>query len=462
LAEDVLVIGGGPAGFVAAFRASQLGGKVLLVEKEKLGGVCVNWGCIPMCFMEHFVGVLHSLRQVTDDGIIDAGKVSIDYNKLISEKEKVTRGVAAGMAAKLHADKVQVVSGAARIVSPDQVEITSDGGSKKIVETKTIVVAAGSVARRYEIPGAYGTGVLTAKELLNLAELPRSLAIIGRSVTALELAAVWARLGSQVTIVARRHQFLPSEDEELSSRIKQALEADGVQLRTGVDIERIDDGGEGKSITVSRDGVKEQVISQWVVFALGQSPNVNGLGLENAGIGVSDGRIKTNERMETSVKGVYAAGDIAGEFMLANVAMIQGTVAATNATGGSAAMDYRVIPRFVRTLPPMSAVGITEREAKERGLDITVGRFPFEQNAKANILRQGSGLVKIIADSASGEILGVHIVGPQATELIHEAVIVMQMRGTVQDVAAAIHSHPCLHEVMQLAAQEMCRRAFHH
>jgi dihydrolipoamide dehydrogenase len=198
-----------------------------------------------------------------------------------------------------------------------------------------------------------------------------------------------------------------------------------------------------------------------VVFALGQTPNVNSLGLENAGISVSDGRIKTNERMETGAKGVYAAGDIAGEFMLANVAMIQGMVAATNAMGGKAAMDYRVIPRFVRTLPPMSSVGISESEAKERGLDIMVGRFPFEQNAKANILRQGGGLVKIIADSATGEILGVHIVGPQATELIHEAVVVMQMRGTIQNVATAIHSHPCLHEVFQLAAQEMCARAFH-
>jgi dihydrolipoamide dehydrogenase len=461
LAEDVLVIGGGPAGFVAAFRASQLGGKVLLVEKEKLGGVCVNWGCIPMCFMEHFVGVLHSLRQVTDEGIIDAGEIKIDYGKLISEKDKVIRGVAAGMAAKLKADKVQVVSGAARIVSPNQVEIQSDDGSKKIIETKTIIVAAGSVPRRYEIPGAYGAGVLTARELLNLTEIPGSLAIIGRSVTALEMAAVWARLGSRVTIVARRHQFLPDEDEELSGRIKQALAADGVQMRTGVDIERIDDGGEGKSITISRGGVKEQVTSQYVIFALGQSPNVDDLGLENAGIGVSDGRIKTNERMETGIKGVYATGDIAGEFMLANVAMIQGMVAATNAMGGKAAMDYRVIPRFVRTLPPMSAVGITESQAKERGLAITVGRFPFEQNAKANIIRQGSGLVKIIADAASGEILGVHIVGPQATELIHEAVIAMQMRGTVQNVAAAIHSHPCLHEVMQLACQEMCRGAFH-
>jgi dihydrolipoamide dehydrogenase len=456
--EDVLIIGGGPAGFVAAFTASRLGGKVLLVEKEKLGGVCVHWGCIPMCFMEHFVGVLQSLRRFTNNDVIDAGKVSINYDKLISEKEEITKGVAAGMAAKLKADKVQVMSGAAKVTSPNEVEIKAGDGSKKTIRTDKIIVAAGSVAKRYEIPGAYGSGVLTAKELLNLTELPKSLVIIGRSVTALELAAVWARLGSHVSVVARSHRFLPNEDEELSSRIKQALEADGIQMHTGVDIERIDNSSGGKLITISRDGTKEQVTSQYVVFALGQAPNVNDLGLENAGIIVSDGRIKTNDRMETGTKGVYAAGDIAGEHMLANVAMIQGMTAATNAMGGKATMDYRVIPRFVRTLPPMSAVGLTENEAKEKGLKITIGRFPFEQNAKANILRQGSGLVKIIADSVSGEILGVHIVGPQATEMIHEALIAMQTRGTVQNLAAAIHSHPCLHEVFQLAAQEMCTR----
>ena len=460
MSERILVIGGGPAGFVAAFRASQLGGDVTLVEKENIGGVCVNWGCIPMCFMENFVGVLHSLRNFAEDGIINTGTIGIDYSRLMLEKEKVVKVVAAGMAAKLQFDKVKVISGAARLLAPDRVEIVGEDGSKKTIGADRIILATGSFARRYNVPGAFGNGVLTSRELLALPELPASLAVIGRGVAALELAAVWANLGSRVTIIARKARFLPGEDEEISGIIKQSLAAGGVQMCTDVDIERIDDGGEGKLITVSRDGVSEQVTSQYVVFALGQSPNLNDLGLENAGLSVTDGSIRTNEKMETGVAGIFAAGDIAGEFMLANIAMDQGMVAAANAMGGNARMDYRVVPRFVRTLPPFSAVGITEGEAKERGMDIAVGRFPFEQNAKANILRQGAGLVKIIADKKSGEILGVHIVGPQATEMVHEAVMVMQMRGTVQDIAGAIHSHPSLHEVLQVAAREMFSKAF--
>jgi dihydrolipoamide dehydrogenase len=226
-------------------------------------------------------------------------------------------------------------------------------------------------------------------------------------------------------------------------------------MYTGVDIERIDDSQEGKSITISGEGDRQKVAAQFAVFALGQSPLVDGLGLENAGVAVTEGGIRTNERMETSIKGIYAAGDVTGEIMLASVAMIQGMVAASNAMGREATIDYRVVPRSIRTVPPIAAVGITESEAKERGLSIKVGKFPFQQNPKANIIRESRGFVKIIADSASGEILGAHIIGPQATELIHEAAVVMKVRGTVQDVASTIHGHPSLNETIQRTAQSL-------
>ncbi len=449
---DVIVIGGGTAGFLAAQIASQLGGNVILVEKEKVGGICPNWGCIPMCFMDHCVEVLKSVKEAGKDGI-NVGQVEIDYHKLISEKEKVVKGVVAGMEARLQATGVQVVIGSAKLASPNQVEITSDNGKTETIQTDKIIIASGSLPRRYEIPGAYGPGVLTTKELLDLNELPRSLAIIGRSVTALELATVWVNLGCTVSLIARRPQMLPNEDEEIAAQVQQALEADGVHIYAGVDIERIDDGEEGKSITISGEGGKQKVEAQFAVFALGQQPLVDGLGLENAGVAVTEGRIRTNEKMETSVKGVYAAGDATGEMMLASIAMIQGMVAGTNAMGRDATMNYRVVPRLIRTVPPTAAVGITEFEAKERRLDIKVGRFPFGQNPRASIIRESRGFVKIIADATSGEILGVHIIGPQATELIHEAAAVMQMRGTVQDIAATIHGHPSLNETIQRAAQ---------
>jgi len=356
------------------------------------------------------------------------------------EKERIVKGVVVGMETRLQATGVRVVIGVAKLASPNEVEIAFDNGTKEMVKTKKIIIATGSLARRYPIPGAYDSGVLTTKQLLDLSELPKSLAIIGRSVTALELATVWVNLGCDVSLIARRPQFLPGEDEELATYIRQ----------------RIDDCEEGKSITISGGGLKQKVTAQCVVFALGQQPLVDGLGLENAGIAVADGGIRTNEKMETSVKGILAAGDVTGEIMLASVAMIQGMVAANNSMGRDSTIDYHVVPRSVRTIPPIAAVGITESEAKERGLEIKVGRFPFEQNVKANILREPRGFVKIIADSASGEILGAHVIGPHATELIHEVVVVMKMRGTVQDVAAVIHSHPSLHETIQRAAQELC------
>ncbi len=327
--RDIIVIGGGAAGFLAASRASQLGGSVMLVEKEKLGGICVNWGCIPMCFLVHCAEVLKSIKEVKKDGI-DVGKVRFDFARLMSEKEKVIKDVVTGMEAKLQANRVQVVSGSAKLVSPDQVEIELDDGSRKIIRARKIIVATGSLVRRYDVPGAYGAGVFTPKELLDLSEVPKSLVIIGRSVTALELATVWVNLGSAITVIARKPQILPGEDEELSTYILQVLKDDGVRMYTGVDIERIDDSGGGKSITISGEGVKQKVEAQFAVFALGQRPLVDGLGLENAGIEVTEGRIRTNKRMEASVKGIYAAGDATGENMLANVGMTQGTVAAEN------------------------------------------------------------------------------------------------------------------------------------
>jgi dihydrolipoamide dehydrogenase len=452
--KEVIVIGGGSAGFLAAEIASQLGGKVMLVEKEGVGGICPIWGCIPMCFMDHCVEVIRSAKAAGKDGI-NVGKVSIDFAKLMSEKDRVVKGVVAGMEALMQARGVEVVIGTAKLASPNQVEITFNSGTRETIQAEKIIIATGSVARRYEVPGAHDAGVLTAKELYDLKELPKSLAIIGRSVAALELATVWLNLGCDISLIARRPRMLPNEDEEVATYIRQALEDDGVKMYTGVDIERIDDSQEGKSITISGDDVKQKVTSQFAVFALGQQPLVDGLGLENAGIAVTEGRISTNERMETNVKGVYAAGDVTGEIMLASVAMIQGMVAASNAMGREAKIDYRVVPRAIRTVPAIAAVGITEGEAKERGLNIKVGKFPFELNPKANIIRESRGFVKIIADSASGEILGAHIIGPQATELIHEAAAVMKVRGTVQDTAGTICSHPSLHETIQRTAQSL-------
>jgi dihydrolipoamide dehydrogenase len=247
--KDVVVIGGGTAGFLSAQAAAQHGGSVIIVEKEKVGGICPNWGCIPMCFMDHCVDVLNSLKRASRNGI-NVSEPKIDYARMMEEKDRVVKGVVDGMEARLQATGVQVVIGTAKLVSPDEVEMTHNDGKGEKVRSDKIIIASGSIARRYDVPGAYGTGVLTARELLGLKELPESLAIIGRSVTALELATVWSNLGSDVSLITRKPELLPGEDEELAQYIKQIIAEDGVHIYSG-DIEGIDDSKNGKSITVS-------------------------------------------------------------------------------------------------------------------------------------------------------------------------------------------------------------------
>jgi dihydrolipoamide dehydrogenase len=457
---DVVIVGGGGGGFMTAYRAGQLGGKVLLIEKEeKLGGVCMSWGCIPVCFLSHCAEVIKMAREVGNQGVhFNAPK--IDYKQLMTEKDRLVNMVSGGMMVELEGEGVEIVTQASgKLISAEEVEISFDNGERKIVRAKNIVLATGLQFRRYDIPGAYGEGVLTARELIDLNEQPKSLVIIGRSVVALEFATVWNQLGTDVTIVARISEFLPGEDEDFSPILAQSLEESGVRIYADVNIEEIGDSARGKSVTISSNGKKQKVEAQFAVFALGQSPWVDGHGFENVGIDISEGRIKTNEKMETNVKGIYAVGDVTGVIMQANVALYHdGIIAGENAMGGNASMDYRVVPRFARTFPPIAAVGITEQEAKRKGMNIKVHKFPFAKIPKAHTLMDIGGFLKIIADASSGEILGVHIIGPEAPELIHEGVMAMKTKSTFQDIMKTIHNHPTLHETYWRTAQDMCGR----
>jgi len=453
--RDLIVIGGGAAGFLAAYRASQFGGKVTLVEKEELGGTCTNWGCIPMQFLLGNLMLVQLIKKAKENGI-NVGKVSIDYSRLISAKNAAIKFRIDRMQSKLKTAKVKVVRGCGKLVSPNFVEVEREDGTREVFSAKKLILAPGSVPKKLSIPGAEGEGVITVKENLEISSIPRSVVIIGGGVIGLELATLWANLGSAVSVVEFMAQLIPDEDHEIASFIEQVIRGCGVQVYTGAKVDRVDDVKGGKAVSISKDGGKHKLEAEMVVFAIGHSPLVEGLGLEDAGIRISKGRIQTNNRMETNIKGIYSAGDVTGETMLASVAIVQGSVAAENAMDRDSTMDYRVVPRGIRTFPEIGAIGITEKEAIEKDLEVKIGKYPFMRNAKASMLSEGSGFVKIIADSASGEVLGVHIIGPQATELIHEALIAMQMRGTVQDVAAAIHGHPCLHEAVQQAAQRLC------
>jgi dihydrolipoamide dehydrogenase len=451
--RDLIVVGGGAGGYSAAVRAAQLGGKVTLVEKDKLGGICMNWGCIPMQFLLRNAMLIQILKEVKEDGINVSG-VDVDYSKLITAKNKIVESTDHHILDNLEANNVEIVRGHGRLVSPNRVEIELDDGSREVFSAQKVILAPGSVPKKLSIPGAEGEGVITVKEALDIPSAPKSAVIIGGGVIGLELATFWASLGCTISVVELMPRVLPDEDHEIALFIEQAFSQRGVQIYTEAEVKRIEDGNGVKAVTISKKGEKHKIEAEIVVFAMGQSPYFDGLGLEDIGIKTSEGRIKTNNRMENNnIKGIYCVGDATGEIMLANVATVQGSVAAENAMGRDSTMDYRVVPRGVRTIPEIGVVGITEQEAKEKELKVKIGKYPFAQNPKALMLREGSGFIKVIADASSGEILGVHIVGPQATELIHEAAIAMQMRGTVQDIEATIHSHPCLHEAMQRVAK---------
>ncbi len=449
--RDVFVIGGGAGGYSAAPRVNMLGGNVTLVEKDKLGGICMNWGCIPMQFLLRNAMLVQILKEVKEDGI-NVGGVDVDYSRLITAKNKIVESTDHHILDTLKANNVEIVRGHGRLISPHRVEVELDDGSREVFSAQKVILATGSVPKKLSIRGAEGG--ITVKEALHLTSAPKRAVIIGGGVIGLELATFWASLGCAVSVVELMPRVIPDEDHEIASFIEQALSQRGVQIYTEAEVERIEDGNGVKAVTISKKGEKHKLEAEIVVFAIGQSPYFDGLGLEDIGIKIREGRIQTNNRMETNIEGIYGAGDATGEMMLANVATVQGSVAAENAMGRDSTVDYRVVPRGIRTMPEIGVVGITEQEAKEKELKVKISKYPFAKNPKALMLREGSGFIKVLADPASGEVLGVHIVGPQATELIHEAALAMQMRGTVQDIEATIHSHPCLHEAMQRVAKQ--------
>lgn len=450
--RDVVVIGGGAAGYPAASLASHLGGRVMMVEKEYLGGVCVNWGCIPMLFLLHQVGLVRAIKQAQEDGI-RVGEIDVDFDRLKAAKDTFVKSTADRMKDNLKARNIDVVEGCARLLSPDRVEIEYRDGERQEVRAKKIILATGSIAKRLSVQGADGKGVMTMKEALGFGSVPKSAVIIGGGVIGLEMASFWANLGCKVTVSEIMPRLIPREDIELSLSMEQILSEEGIQVYTATEVQGIEDAGGQKMVTLAGKGGRHKISAQVVVFAMGQRPWVEDLGLEKIGAALNKGGIQTDERMETTVSGIYAAGDATGEIMLANVGMAQGLVAARNAMGGNETMDYRVVPRTIRTFSEIGAVGITEQEAEQRNLDIKIGKYPLTRNAKASILKDRRGFVKIIAEAESEKIIGLHILGPQATELIHEAVIVMQMGATVRDVAVALHAHPCLHEALNQAAR---------
>jgi len=455
----VLIIGGGPAGYVAALRVSQLGGRATLVEENKLGGVCLNCGCIPTKFLLHGIELYHNVTGAEQYGI-KTGNVSINISKLQSEKCNVVNKLVSGVDALLSAGRVKVIYGRAKINSPDNVEITDRSGETQTVQPDSIIIATGARAAGLPIPGGEMPDILDYKGLLELENVPESIIMIGGGVIGVEMATFLNRLNCRVSIVEMMPRILPANDAETVRVLDDAMKKDGMDIYCGAMVEKIKDSGKNKKVTFSNGKGTTTLEAEKVAVTAGMKPNIEGTGLDECGVEVNKDGIKVNERMQTSVPDIYAAGDVTGGIMLAHVAFAEGKKAAENAMGKVTFMDYQAVPQCIYTSPELAGVGLTEEEA-EKHYQIETGRFPFEASGMAAILGDTRGFVKIITEKKYDRILGVHIAGPSASHLISEAALAIKMELTPQEIIETIHSHPSLSEALWEASLDISGETIH-
>lgn len=438
---DVVVIGSGPGGYTAAVRASQLGGKVAMVEKGELGGVCLNEGCIPAKTLIATADLFGKIRKAGELGI-SVDNARIDYPAVIDRKERVMKRLRAGIAALFRSHGITLIKGSASFASRDRLIIDGDPASE--IRFKSCVAAAGS--KPLSPPGIVTDGrtVVTTSELLNMRRIPSSLLIVGGGVIGMEFASLFNLLGAKVTVVEVLPRILANMDEEISAMALGTMRKRGVEILTGSKITGI----QGNAAEVAKPEGSERIEAEIIVVCAGRAPNLGGLGLENAGIGVDGGMVKVNGKMQTTTDGIYAVGDLTGKHYLAYTASAQGIAAAENAMGIESAVDYRVIPSCVFTSPEIGVAGLTEAGAKAQGRPVRVGRFPFAANGRAVILGETEGMVKVVTDEETGRILGVHMMGPESAEMIHTAVMAMKMGATAGEFQRILFGHPTLSEAM--------------
>jgi dihydrolipoyl dehydrogenase len=452
---DVAIIGGGPAGYTAAIRAGQYGLKAALIEKEsKLGGTCLHVGCIPTKSLLFNAEVYDHLKHAEDYGIEGLGAGKLNWTKILDRKTQIVNKHTKGLDFLMRKNKVTVIPGFGKLTGPAKDGIHSveveNSGKKETIRAKNVVLATGSTARM--LPGVQAGGnVLTNIEILSIDAIPKSLIVIGAGAVGVEFASIFRSFGSEITVVEYLPRVVPVEDEDISKELARVFKKRGIDIHTGAKVEKVETTKSGVKVTfTTSDGKQVFKEAERVLVAVGRAPRTEGIGLEKTKIKPDRGFIKVNEYMQTDEPGVYAIGDIvAGLPQLAHVGAMSGLVIAAKIAGKYARPVRRDrIPACTYTEPQIGSVGLTEAQAKEKGLQIKVGKFPFAGNSKASIVDSHEGFIKVVADAKYGEILGVHIIGPQATELIAEAVTALELEATVEEMMFTIHAHPTLAEAM--------------
>jgi dihydrolipoamide dehydrogenase len=458
---DVAVLGGGPGGYVAALRAAQRGARVVLVEKERIGGTCLNVGCIPTKALTTVTELLLRAKQSAKFGL-SIPQVAVDLPALMAYKRSTVEQLVGGVEQLLKARRVTLIRGEAGLIKPDVLSVQDGQGGRRELSAHRIILAPGSVTAVPPIGGSSLPGVVTSTGALDIETVPARLVVVGGGVIGLEFACIYEALGSQVTVLEMTPAILPgATDEAIAKRLHVLLRRRGMEVRTSAVVQRIERIGETLRVFAETAGAETATDCERVLIATGRWPNTHGMGFAELGLGMNGRAIAVDERLATNLPNVWAVGDAIGGWMLAHKAMVDGRVAAENATGGQRQVDYRSVPSVIFTRPEVASVGLTEAQARTQGAEVKVTQFPFSANPRARILGESDGLVRLICEAGSGRILGIHMLGPHVTDLIAEGALAVQTSATADDLAWTTHAHPTLPEAMLEAALGFRDAAIH-
>ena len=455
---DVVVIGAGPGGYVAAIRAGQLGLKTAVVEADEVGGVCLNWGCIPSKSLLRNAEVLSLFKRASDFGI-SYDNLSYDFGAAISRSRTVVGRLTTGVKSLLRKNRVDLINGYARLQDANTVAVDGEGGT---LTAKNVIIATGTRPR--PVPGLEidGDVVISSREALELPEVPSPVVIVGGGATGVEFAYLYRAYDAEVTVVEMLPHLLPAEDEEISRQLERSFSRQGIKALTGSRVTEVKRSAEGVSLTVETPDGSVSLDCRRALVAAGVQGNTEGIGLEAAGVEVERGFIVVDDAMRTNVPNVYAIGDVTGKMLLAHVAMAQGILVAESLAGiNGAALDYKKMPRATYCHPQVTSFGYTEKEAADMELPVKIGKFPFQANGKALALGDSEGMVKLVVDAETDEIIGAHMIGPEVTEVLPEITVTGLLEGSVNELGLLVHSHPTLSEAVKEAALAANGEAIH-
>lgn len=455
----IAVLGGGPGGYVAALKAAQMGARVTVIEQTEVGGTCLNRGCIPTKALLASAEVLHKARNLSDYGIDLNGSVSPSLSKIMERKDKVVSAQVKGIRVLFRSWDINLIEGSGTLLSPGKIQVQKNNGTETLVEADKIIIATGSRPAQFRAFPFDSIGIISSDDILKLKDIPRSLLIVGAGVIGCEFATIFSELGSEVTIVEMLSRALSTEDTEISELFEKELRKRKIKLITGLSVEKVESSPDNLRAFLSNG---KEIIAEKMLVSIGRELNSRNIGLEALGIKKGpQGEILVNERMETNISGIYAVGDVVGGILLAHVASTEGIAAAKNACGEKTDIDYSVVPAAIFTSPEIASVGLREQQAIEKGIKVAIGHFQFRALGKAHAIGEIAGFVKILTEAGTDKIIGAHIIGPHASDLIHELALAMKNGLKATDIAETIHAHPTLSEGIMEAAEDVHGGAIH-